>query len=318
MDSSFCSTTNGSILFLVNGTHEQKEFCENITRIATFLYFRLCQVTFFLYATLFVLTISIKIKEDYKWFILHSISLNFLVSGHTAIYEIFFHNQFEITDETILSNLIFHNFLKNLSYISCFPIALNRFAHFYFPNSYKSHHNTKNLFVFIVLFDFVMLIFNFMTRATIFYILYIIFILLILFLSIILSVLIFRKIYCSTKFLQSSTFTNTLQDARRASIYCLVEATLRSIILFMYLYNTIFASCFILIRATRSFNVWLSLYLLFTGLLEVFFQIILIVDSLMVLFLLKTYRTLIFKLFCNLTNSIARKWRKIVHANHVG
>lgn len=305
MNSTFCSGDPLGYFAITKFFTINHEFCEIMAHTKNVIYFPINHILFILYSTLLVISLSIEIKEDFKWLIFNATLINFIFSCYNEIYIFFLSDQYELTDTTYIPNWIFHSYINDLSYLSGFPLALNRFVYSYFFKYYSKFSNTKNLISFILIFDVIILGFNFLNQFTIIFIIYVIFIILVQTISIIFFFLISHKFRQDA--IRLKNISKTFHDVKRASIYCLIQAILSFILLSISIFLSVVDTYYTISQSNHPICFFMNLYIFLASMIEVFYSIALIIECFLTIFLLNTYRMVIWKFFHNLRKKLYKK-----------
>jgi hypothetical protein len=186
------------------------------------------------------------------------------------------------------------NYISHLSICSFLPLAINRFSQLYFPKFLEKLFNSAfRIIVFLILYDLIILSYliiiyillhiSFMEQALIVFVM---------FLTIILSIFLLIKIHLMKKLAKKSTFEmDVLNDLYRAAMVCLIQSISSLLYLSIVLLYLIASSR---VRSPKFFleasKFWLEIYLIYNHFAAVFYLGLFIVDSCLMLFVLKTYR----------------------------
>lgn len=189
-------------------------------------------------------------------------------------------------------------FLMSISkYVDClavyssFPLAINRFFRLYFPHLYKKVFSLRKMLFLLFLYDFAICIFLFV-KISLNNNIYMEQGLNVVIMSsnIALSILILIKIHQMKKLVRNSTFEKALlSDLCRAAIVCLVQPMsnlffLCMVIVLISLNPTIYSS------PEDISSILISIYLYFSNFQVVVYEIFIVIDACMMLFVLKTYK----------------------------
>lgn len=287
----------------------QLHFCENMVDVSNFLYFPLCYLMAVLYAVLFAITISGQIKEDFKYFILNSIIFNLLFSLYLIIYMLFLRSKFELDDPNVIVTEIFYKYVNELAIFSVFPTSVNRFFYMFFTDFYKRTFHTRFLISFIIIFDVILVLIGFLSRHFEKLYFYIFFLTCLLLLTILFSVLIFLKIRQQTKLLNSNS--NTLIDAKRASLYILFLALIAFINMMLNTFTVIFMMYF---KNNESlFEFFIYIYLFVIAVLDDICLVVMVLDGLITLVVLKTYKKVLVQFIGNVLLMIEKNFKRQVN-----
>jgi hypothetical protein len=274
----YCSL-NTSLLFVPFVSPEKQGFCEEMMEIRNVIYSLASHIMLILYLVLFIISISGQIKEDYRWFILNSIIINIIMSCFNEVF-IFF-------PETVSTQFYVYFYINYLSLISCFQIALNRFLYMYFTHFYRNFFNTKFLITSILLFDFITIgldiLFHYLFQTEIYTFntfsiqSFVMFFILLSF-AMIFSILLFIKIFQQSKLLDTNSLT--LKNAKRAAVYCILQASLSFINLF-----TVFLCYLQFYVKNQSSLEYVSIFL--AVMIEIIYCLTLICDAIITLTVLQ-------------------------------
>lgn len=284
---------------------DRENFCQFHVTIYDYLNVIFLHINPILLIILIIISLYGRIKENYKWLIIHSSLLNFFIIA-LFIYAYWRPTNTKKFDKPIaefkkVSNILVY--IVMLAGASMLPLAMNRFCFLYFQKFYQRVFTKCGIFLFILFYDifFCLLYFiagiwglsfiNALTKFTV------------MLLEMILSILLIRKIQGMQKQAYTSTFKTRLvvsiSDLYRVSILCTLQALFYIIFLFLAFLADIFYNF-------RYINLYLSLFIYLGAL----YQIMISLDSLLLLILLKSYRLAlvgfvkkIFEEFCGLFES---------------
>lgn len=258
-----------------------EKFC---TTFRFALYPGFCHLVILLSAILIIVSVFGKISEDYKWFVLHSAIFNFVDTIFTE-----FNGTVKIVNFVV-------PYLDGLAASSILPRSFSRFLVFYLPNYYKKLFH-KQILLWLLGYDLyiivVLALTNFFKQFYILAIMQFLFMCI----TITLSLLLILKIKKSIELLkENSTRTNTLKELRRAAVGCFVQAFMFLIYMLAIIYSNVFQK-----RHSKGYfveeNLMLFVFLITYSLGGTLYELVVIVDSSLTLFFLKSYRNVVFKIF---------------------
>lgn len=265
------------------------ELCVNSEYIGNVISFVILQVMHIPVFLLIVITLFGKENEDSKWFVFHTAVLNLILGVIWEIWYIYLDSE----NSAMLTTMV--NFALNLAVNSIFPLAFTRFLCLYFEDYYKKIFKRKLLFPIFLAYDLFML--------TLFYIdsleddnmIMLIIDLLLLIGNLLCSTCVFLKIRSMMKLVDSSSQFSTLNDLKRAAFVVTFQSCLVSI----HLATTFFVSLFqISLRFDENlFNSLFELYIISAQAQFPLYQIIVIFDTFVILFVLRSYRTAMMKIY---------------------
>lgn len=288
----FCSINSTRGFFWgINLETTRLIYCENMVHIRNFIYLPLLFFMIFLCILLLIITFSGQIKEDYKYFIFNAVILNLSFGCYMVCYTIFLNNNKQVLDKKGIIHSIFYQYINNLSFFACFPIAVNRFLIMYFNKYYEQFYSTMYLIGFILIFDFVMILIDFLTSFFYQTEIYLCFLFAIAILTAFLSLLIFIKIRIDSKRLNANP--QTLSNMKRASIYCILQACISFINPFVNVIYLVFFMYFF--NDPILYNMFIDIYIFITTMIDVIVVLSSICDFLVLLLILKSYRNAIVK-----------------------
>lgn len=257
---------------------------------------------------LIIISLNNDLKECYKWLILH-----------TAMLELFFICLVELLKYTpkniieIYNLKYFEAFIGNLAVNSILLLSFNRFYFFYFKNSHQFLFNSKMIFLIILLYDICIgIILVFISSREDFleyFIVSLVFIMYLIFPCLIIVRI--RKTLKSISKTKAKALTNTLHDLRKAAVVCIFQA-----FMFSFFLICSFILEFLLSRFPNNYsygNTKDNFYLIkITCFLKYFhrliFEIFFIIDSCLILFILKAYRIILIGKCKKLKNYFQRKF----------
>lgn len=233
---------------------------------------------------LVVITLFGKEKEDYKWFVLHMAILNLILA---IIWEVL---NF-VPNSDLLWTLL--AYILNLSVISIFPLAFTRFFFLYYRFVYIKIFTKKTIFVWILAFDLVMIGLLYIDSFISTHLLSLIVCPILILATIFCSFLIFLKIRNMSKLVQNQHNYSSYSDLQRAAFVCIWQSSIISI----HLANSVFCQIFLnyLKSDVVTFNLFFGVYMVVNPLQYPMYQLFIIMDSFITLFLLKSYRVVIKK-----------------------
>uniref|UniRef100_A0A914E6L8 Uncharacterized protein n=1 Tax=Acrobeloides nanus TaxID=290746 RepID=A0A914E6L8_9BILA len=244
----------------------------------------------FLSLLLILIIISGQIKEDYKYFILNTITLNLLYGAYMIIYTVFFSAKYELNFGNPFTQF-FVLYTSDLAIFSCLPIAVNRFSNMYFRSLYTRFVNTKKIICFIIFYDVFMVLVDYLTFHFYLSIVYFGLICFVIVSAVTFSLLTFAKIIRDSKLLSSNS--KTYSDAKRAALYCLLQALVVSINPLASGFNIIYPR----IQNQQFFYTFFNLHIAISTMTDLILPVAMIMDYSLILFVLKTYRRVIGKFF---------------------
>lgn len=240
--------------------------------------------------TLIIITLLDKNKEDVKWFVFHTAVLNLILG---IFWELIFIVQ-DIQSYAIV--LLIVDFSLNLSVNSIFPLAFTRFFYLYFSDYYEKIFTPKTLFPIILAYDLVNIgLFYLDSRdnENSFVMLGVDFFLLIGTLTC--STFIFLKIRKMMELVGNDSNFNTYNDLRRAAFVCIFQTCLISLHLASTFYTQLFSSS--LCWNDHLFDLLFVSFMILSPLQYPLYQLFIIIDSLMTLIVLKSYRSAFVNVF---------------------
>lgn len=260
------------------------EFCIKIYNIQ-------CYTAVLLYVLMLILTLFVKIlsffsKEDIKWLILHVCVCN-LIYGIVQLFIMFLTGYLNPQLANTLSYLS-----VNLSLTSVFPLAFSRFFYLYFENYYEKFFGKYKIFIWLILFDiftcavsdirtrFISKQFPFISASIVIFLIT---------LTTLFSLLVFFKVRNMVKILKNPP-TNTLSGVRRAAFVCLFQIALISMHMLVLVFNLLFHK---ILNHQEKYSTLIYYYLTIAHLYECIYTFMVILDTIVVLVVLKSYRKLL-------------------------
>lgn len=235
---------------------------------------------------LIFLTLISRTREEAKWFIFHIAMLNLILA---VIWEVIYFFP-EFSESPILLKPLF--FLVFLSKNSIFPLAFTRLLFLYRRKLYKKMFTVKKLAMWLLGYDCFMLFLFYLgspeNRGAFFTVILNLFLL---FSTILCSIFIFIKVNKMMKFVEISLQLCTYNDLRRATFICLFQTFLNSIHMVSNLYTYLFVSR--LKNDQYLFDKLYVSYIILASLNFPIFQLFMILDSLMSMFVLRSYRQIL-------------------------
>lgn len=273
---------------------EVENLCQIVKDVFTFLD-HICRHAVMIPLILLTITsIFGNIQENYRWIVCHTGVLNFVAIFIYALW-IVLPSHIQQT-EFITFLLRVFTYVHRLSLTSMLPLAINRFFKLYFPKLDDFLNNRKGfllLFAYdalISLYTYLRLLYGnniYMDFANMF---------LLMFLSIIVSIFVLIKINHMRKMAQGIIMETTiLSDVYRAAIICIIHP-LFMLIFFLfisvgYLFNISIHS----VQSPQKIpHVFVITYLFYQKSYYVLYEIFMLIDTCMLLFMLKSYRKNLF------------------------
>lgn len=272
-------------------TSSDANLCENSVLIERYLSQISCCIMLVISLVLIFITFFNKTTEDYKYFILH---MGFMNLAYGIIYEFFL--LLRDTEQVFLMNTItFYSF--NIAVSSTFPLGFTRFLISYFPDFYAKIFTKKLIFVWLFVYDLFVTILMFF--ADFYKIPLLIFgtIFIFMFAIYFCSFLVLLKIRLMMKMVESTMVPNssTLSDLKRASFVCLFQVFLLTIHLMGLFFSQLFAE--ILSEYENTFRTFVGAYLRIVPFHTTIYNFIVLMDTLVTLFVLRSYRSLLMEMF---------------------
>jgi hypothetical protein len=234
-------------------------------------------------------------NDDSKWFVFHTAILNLILGIIWEILYLFPYMESELTITLLIFSL-------NLAVNSTFPLAFTRFFYLYYQNLYEKIFNRKMLFPILVGYDLFMLVLfslDFLDGDHL-RMLFIDFFLLCG--NIICSTCVFLKIRNMMKLVDSNSRLSTFSDLRKAAFVC----TFQSCTISLHLATTFFVSLFqIYLRFDRRiFDSLFGLYMILAPAQFPLYQLFVIIDTLITLLVLRSYRSALVKVYGKILENI--------------
>lgn len=188
-------------------------------------------------------------------------------------------------------------FTTNLSIVSTFPLAITRFLFLYYQNFYTKRFNNYKIALWLVFYDILMCLLHYFLIVlrpsspypnlvtVIFFVVTTTFF----------SSLVVRKIRRMMSLVENSLNKTTLSNLRRAAFVCMFQMLLLSFHLAAFLFTQIFD--IVLKFDKNAYNKLVFVYMFIINSYTFVYTLILIVDNLVVLALLKSYRTTAVEVF---------------------
>lgn len=265
------------------------EMCEKMAFLEDLLSFIFLHLMHIPVVILIIITLFGKENEDSKWFVFHTAVLNLILG---IIWEsLYFCPTYE--SSFIFSSLVF--FIMNLAVNSIFLLAFNRFFYLYFQDFYKKIFNRKTLFFIFLGYDVMMLFLFYLNSLYGGHMIMLSIDLILLCGNVICSTFVFLKIRNMMKLVDNSSQLSTFSDLRKAAFVCIFQTCLIS----LHLSTTFFVSLFqISLRFDIGFfNSFFSLYMFLAPVQLPMYQLIAIIDTLITLIVLRSYRTALIKIY---------------------
>lgn len=257
---------------------------------------------------LIIITRFGKENEDSKWFVFHTAMLNLILG---VIWEFSYVISNFVTQTTIVYIV---NAIINLTVNSIFPLAFTRFFRLYFPFYYEKLFTKKTLLPWMLSYDLLILIFIMTEIVSQIHIISMILSSAVFLFNLVCSILIFIKIHGMMKLVADNAQLSTLSDLRRAAIICIFQTEVVSFNLFTTFYFHLFLTyLFPNVEDMGWLETLMYIHLAFSRLKNSIYQFFVIVDTCVTLFVLRSYRNSIKKVFLY-TPSLFIKKRKITGA----
>lgn len=307
MDATIFCSPNASLGFFYNISLDFNRtiYCHDMIAVRNLIYPLLLHLLIFFGLIIFLVSFSVEIKEHFKYFILNGITIALLYGFYMDIYTLFFAQTIPF-DFGLAINQIFHTYTYDLLLNTCFPIAINRFFYFYYTSLYNRFVGTKTLLLFIIIFDLLTIGIDYWSSvsSTIIWLVY-------LFLwmasTIIFAILVSVKIHVQTKLLSANT--PVLSDAKRATVFCLLQAFISFINYLINGFNLAFM--FYFFQDTTLYEIFINAYIFFSTMQDVINVLLTLCDAIITLVVLKTYRKVVVKFLKNLVTMVVYSKKKI-------
>lgn len=232
---------------------------------------------------LIFMSLLLKEKDHMKWYIFHVAAAQLVYSIVNLIYNT---NNLGNDNEWISLGLAIS---MHISYNSTFPLALSRVLFIYYEKRYERVFRRRwIIFAFLLVFDLFktgVVCIDLYFPKELYNLFSYVFDILFNILTLTFSILTFVKIKSLIN-LVSNTMLNTIQDLRKAAIICLFQACFISIYLLFYVFAVV-PWIFIELEPT---NVLQAYIIVDVDLLGLFYFLYGILDTIVTLFVLKTYR----------------------------
>lgn len=224
--------------------------------------------------------------ENFKIIIFHASTTNFIVMVfHQAdfINQVYLGNKLTLEATRNVYEVMYY--LINISRLSFFPLAVNRFSSLYFPRFYDKFFNRIGITISLLSYDVLIIILFIINKHLLglssieTYVKFFI-----MFIDLVFSVMLFAKIRSMINLASKSHDRKILDELYRVAIVCILHALIFIVFLFYAALGDIFYN--IVKQDPYFFRAYLFLYMYELCCYEV----VLLIDSLLVLFALKTYR----------------------------
>lgn len=271
---------------------ESVSLCEIISNIDSYISFYLLHIMHIPVIILIFITIFGKEDEDAKWFVFHTAVLN-LILGIIWEITIFFTN---FGDDSFIK--IIQLFSLNLAAVSIFPLAFTRFFLLYFPQRYEKIFTKKTLIPWLLGYDLAMIGVFTIDNSFDSSIILPIFCLIILFITICCSVLIFMQIKKMMNLVGHESRFDTFNDLRKAAFICIFQTCIISLFLittfYLHLYSNVIDP--LIDEESMSMTMW-DIFIILTELQYSIYQLFAIIDTLVTLLVLRSYRNALKKVY---------------------
>lgn len=278
-----------SALNFTNNTLNQVEedFCESLEAVERILTNHIFRPIILLLLFLLILISVYKNKEEnYKWIIWHSAILNYIlmIFCEWAYFKQLYASK-QATQADLRTVFQYVIYLGYLAMLSLFPLSVHRFCSLYFPNFYDNFLAKKlGLLIFLLGYDFCIVglfyINNKIGTSTLEGVIKFV----LMFLELSLSILLYLKIKEMIKMVSNTSNLKTMEDLYRVSIVCALQALFYTSYLLIAVLGDIF---FNIIKRDAWY---VRYYLVFFVYLLCWYELVLILDSCLILFMLKSYR----------------------------
>lgn len=277
----------------------QTAFCYQMVAIRNTMFYPLAHLMLIVYLIVFSITISGQIKEDFKYFLLNLAIFILILCAYLGIYLLMFSGKF---DPTNIWTIIYFRYVSDLFIFSCLPTTLNRVFCMYFPHYYERYITKKTIIGFIMFYDLSWILFDYGAHQfeNIGYKIYLLFLGLMMTTIIICCILLLLKIRKEANLLNSSISAQTLADARRACLFCFLQALITFINFSVGVFGI--QSQIVLERKEIGYRneFWVDVYILIVSMLDIIFFVSCTMDGVITLVVLKSYRNVIVSLVRNM------------------
>lgn len=243
----------------------------------------------------FVIIISIfnKQHDTYRWIIFHQGVMNILM---WILYDVYLYGD---SKNTIVFILVFIlRFVNQCGFASVAVLAINRFICLYFQDFARRFFTPLKIFFFLIFYDGLVctyIYFNVYVFTDYYTIMCLIFSSFFMLLPFVLSIFIFFKVRTMVLLAKKAAEKKVLHDINRAAIICFVHP-LVNIVYYVLIFSGLFIS--LQMNATKDvaqFSIFtLDVYVTFNFFQADLYMMVGIVDSMMILFLLRSYRRRMF------------------------
>lgn len=253
-------------------------------------------------ATLVLLTLLTREKEDYRWFIFNTAILNLLLGFfRESTYFFKIQNVYTYIDYTI-----------NVAVNSIFPLAFTRFLFLYYEKSYSRLFKKRYLIFWILGYDLAIFgvdYFKYTYNISDYLKLFIGFFLLIC--TIVFSCLILYKLRQMRKLFDKGENFKSYKDLNRTVFIFIFQACIIS----LHLLNAIFCVLFTMYISIDPFwfEALFPVYMFCNPLQYPLYYFFVIVDSCMTMVVLRSYR----KIFINMLKFFARMMKRMLNRSYV-
>lgn len=283
----------------IDGQNITYDFCDFMQYFEPILTTILLQLMFIPLLTIIVITLIDQENSDAKWFVFNTAVLNFILG---ILWEMI---RFSPINPYIVIQM--WGFIRDLAPFSIFPLALTRFFYLYSPELYKKIFSKKTLFCWIIGYDVILILliytyYYFEKTLSLFIINFVILIG-----TFSCSFFVLLKIRQMMKLVSHNTELSTLDDLRRAAFLCVFQACFYTIYMISILYYRFY---YLLLNNGEQDLLYLLLRVINTLGNPIYLSFV-ILDSLVPMILLKSYRKTLRKVFSFVLRVIWKKQNSV-------
>jgi hypothetical protein len=274
----------------VPGNETYYDFCDFLETINTKSTPYLVHISFAPSLIIIILTLIDRYHEDAKWFTFNTSIINIIMSIAWELKR----NPRMLGSFASKNNLIW-SIGKDLSQYSIFPLAFTRVFVLYYPDFYLKIFNKKTLFVFIIACDAILGYLSYLCNGGDIswnFILYTGLEVFMLIATFGCSTLVLLKIRKMIKLVGHNSNFTTFDDLRRAAFVCIFQACFYAIYTLLLCYMRLYVFG-IIVQAKSDFLI--ALLSILTELQNLLFLLFVILDALIPMILLRSYRNTIRK-----------------------
>lgn len=300
------SNFNNTNFTITNLTDHSNQSCQNMESLDNILAPYLLSIMCVTLLVLIIISFFGKDNDDSKFFVLNTAVINFILG---VIWQCSLMKEDLQNDLTTVVSIG-----TNIAVASIFPLALTRFMVLYLPFYYERFFTKKTLVFWILGYDLFMLGYFLLESYVSIHYMTISICLIIFIFNLIFAIMVFMKIHAMMKMVEHDSNLDSYINLRRASIVCIFQTSSVSLNLITIFYSHLFLTVLLpTMEDMDTLKTLMDVYLVISVLKDPMYQVLVFLDTLVTLFVLRSYRNTMKRVWMYVAGVI---WRK-KHGNRV-